>query len=443
MLRSCDVSVSEPVALSDQELLSAYIRGEEGAFDSLVAKYFRMVYSMAGRQTGDAHLAEEVAQSVFIILWRKAGRLSSRVSVCGWLLRTTRFVARDAIKMRQRRHESERKFEASLDGNSLTKTEGNTIESLLDEALLALPAAEQAGVMAHFFEGKSFKEVGEMLNISQDAAQKRVSRSVAKLRTFLMRRGVNVPVTALGGLLAARFAIEAKAQTLQSALQAAQAAIKGKVAAGNALALAERAARVLLWRSGAMLGMKLALAVLLIIGGAWATRELSSSAAASFQVSNPQVESLGKAWAQLVLRVASMRRNFSAVPAPDDPRYATYMADLDFTLKETARISSEFDRLLVPSRERTLMAEFLSVELGETLDLSAREKAALFSFIRNGLAQGATLGDAMKAMVKATPTEAAQIKAMLSRSQRRRFDETYSADGSCLFTFLAVAAPGK
>src|SRR5262245_31164248 len=93
--------------INDHQLLRAYSKGDEQAFEALVEKYFRMVYTVAARQTGDLHLAEEIAQSVFLILSRKARGFSARTSIAGWLLRTTRFVCLDAIKMRRRRIENE------------------------------------------------------------------------------------------------------------------------------------------------------------------------------------------------------------------------------------------------------------------------------------------------------------------------------------------------
>src|SRR5580658_5176138 len=219
--------------MNDWELVSAYVQGDDRAFEGLVAKYFRMVYSMAARQVDDPHLAEEVAQSVFIILSRKAGKLSSGVSVCGWLLQTTRFVSRDAVKMRQRRQQNEQ----------------------------ALPAVEQTGVLAHFYDGKNFREIGEMFDISEDGAQKRVSRSLAKLRAFMSKRGVKVSMTAVAGLLTAQFAGDAAAQSLPSA---------------SALSLADHVTRLLRWRSALGVSLKLALAAVLLLGGSWAWRQRSS-----------------------------------------------------------------------------------------------------------------------------------------------------------------------
>src|SRR5438045_8684352 len=101
--------------MNDYQLLCAYVQGDEQAFTTLVEKYFRMVYTVAARRTGDSHLAEEIAQSVFLIFSRKAHGLSSKSSIPGWLLQTTQFVCRDAIKMRIRRDQNERKLAVSLE----------------------------------------------------------------------------------------------------------------------------------------------------------------------------------------------------------------------------------------------------------------------------------------------------------------------------------------
>src|SRR5579859_894443 len=103
------------VVVDDHQLVTAYSHGDELAFETLVEKYFRMVFTVAARQTGDLHLAEEIVQSVFLILSRKAQGFSAKASIPGWLLRTTRFVCWDAIKMRRRREQHERKFAVNVE----------------------------------------------------------------------------------------------------------------------------------------------------------------------------------------------------------------------------------------------------------------------------------------------------------------------------------------
>jgi RNA polymerase sigma factor (sigma-70 family) len=401
-----------------------------------------MVHTIAMRQVADPHLAEEVAQSVFIIFSRKASQLSSRASVCGWLVQTARFVSRDAVKLRQRRQKNEQEFAASLEPSLPPTTARNTIEAMLDEALLELPAGEQAGVMAHFFEGRNFKEIGDMLAISEDGAQKRVSRSLAKLRAFLTRRGAKVPMTALAGLLTAQFARETAVQASPSALHGAQAAAQGKLAEGNALALANRAARLLGRRSAIGFSLKLALAGILVIGGARAWLEWSIPRRSTVQVSDPRIEALGQRWSVMVLRIASVKKEF-AQTSLNDPRFQTLLAQVNSFAEDAAPIRDELNVLLTPPHERDQVAEFLAAEVVATLKLDASERRAMFSLVRDRLARGATLTDAMKAMAGDIPAEADQIKALLSLDHRQSFDSIYGAEGSCLFVYLRIATAGK
>jgi len=422
--------------VNDHQLLSAYVQGDEQAFETLVEKYFRMVYTVAARQTGDSHLAEEIAQSVFLILSRKAGGLSSKTSIPGWLLRTTRFVCWDAIKMRRRREQNERKLAVNLEPQLETKPEPGTMELLLEEAIQALRPEEQAGIVARFFEGKDFQEIAAMFAITEHAARKRTSRCLAKLQTFMAKRRAEVSLQTLSGLLLAKAAQEATNQGWQSALQATQAVWKGKVAAANAVALADRTIRLLRWRFLGGLSLKIALPLLVICLGLWSVREWNRAVP-------ERIEKLGKAWGALDHRVAR-HRQFLMQTAPTAPNYlATVQEEVGAIGRESARITGELTPLLAPPNDRNHLAEFLTAELGETLSLDPSQKATLLSYIRNRLAQGATLKDGMKAVAETTPIEAAEIKAMLSPAQRKLFDQMYGADGVLLFSYAKAVALGR
>src|SRR5262245_46305497 len=149
--------------MNDWQLVSAYAQGDEQAFESLVRKYFPLVYSAAMRQLHDPHLAQDVAQAVFIIFARKALKLSRAVLLTGWFLRTTRFVARDLLKQMDRRTRREREATAlaQLEQASDWEPGWGQVAPLVDEALLALSAADQACVIGRFFEGRTLREIGE------------------------------------------------------------------------------------------------------------------------------------------------------------------------------------------------------------------------------------------------------------------------------------------
>ena len=94
--------------MDDRELLEAYARDRsEADFEELVRRHLPWVYSVALRHTGNPVLAEDVAQSVFVLLARKAAGLSSASILGGWLFKTTRFMANHALRAERRRKSRE------------------------------------------------------------------------------------------------------------------------------------------------------------------------------------------------------------------------------------------------------------------------------------------------------------------------------------------------
>src|SRR2546428_9701637 len=78
-----------PVEQPDRLPVAAYARrGSETGFRALVTRHVHLVYATALRQVGDAGLAEEITQNVFIVLARKAPRLAGSRTLAGWLHRT-------------------------------------------------------------------------------------------------------------------------------------------------------------------------------------------------------------------------------------------------------------------------------------------------------------------------------------------------------------------
>jgi len=179
-------------------------------------------YSAALRQVRDPHLAEEVTQTVFIRLARKAGTIHGGVILSGWLFRTTRFVASEVVRMEnRRRHREQKAMETVLESQS--DSPWVQIAPLLDEAMAGLSETDRNVMLLRFFEKKSLKEIGLALGMNDDAAQKRITRALEKLRSFLAQRGEVISASVLCGALSA------------SAVQAAPAALAASVTAAGML----------------------------------------------------------------------------------------------------------------------------------------------------------------------------------------------------------------
>ena len=179
--------------MDDMALLREYATGNsETAFETLVSRRVGFVYSMALRQTRDPHLAGEVTQAVFIILAQKAGRISGKTILAGWLFRTTRFAALAQMRAdaKRRRREQEANMQSEIQPTA-PDAFWEQMSPLLDEALATLGETDRQAVLLRFFENKSLAEVGRSLGTGEDTARKRVSRALDKLHRYFSKHGVS------------------------------------------------------------------------------------------------------------------------------------------------------------------------------------------------------------------------------------------------------------
>ena len=204
---------------SDLDLLRRFARDDsQDAFAEIVRRHLNLVYSAALRQVRSPQLAEEVAQSVFADLARvaatpssplNASNASSQTSLTPWFYAVTRRTAIDAIRKESRRQLREQiavemnKMNATAESGTGVSPVWTDIEAYLDDAMAALDETDRSAVLLRYFENKSLREVGEALGASEDAAQKRVSRAVERLREFFSKRNVTISASGLAVLISA------------------------------------------------------------------------------------------------------------------------------------------------------------------------------------------------------------------------------------------------
>lgn len=217
--------------LTDRELLRAYAdSGSEPAFAELVSRHIAFVYSAALRIVVDPHLAEDATQATFAALAGAARPLSRRPFISSWLHRTASNQAAKLVRgeMRRRAREQEAYLMQTLPADA--EREWKQIAPLLDFALNKLSEPDRAVLLLRYFDKKSAGEIGATLKLSQDTAQKRLSRALERLRRLLAGQGVSVSATTLAGLITAQ-AVGAVPVGLSASVSAAVLA-GGMVSAG-------------------------------------------------------------------------------------------------------------------------------------------------------------------------------------------------------------------
>ena len=217
---------------SDTELLREYVSSNsEAAFGEIVRRYADAVHSAALRQVGNPEQARDVAQSVFIDLARKAGALRSDTMLIGWLFRGVRLAALELMRKEQRRQQRERQAMDFHDPASESAGDWAAVRPVLDDAIGNLDEEDRNALLLRFFKNESLASVGATLGISEDAAQKRISRALGKLRESMVGRGIHTTAGALSGVLAAN-AVQAAPAGFAASMTAAALA-KTAVATGS------------------------------------------------------------------------------------------------------------------------------------------------------------------------------------------------------------------
>jgi RNA polymerase sigma factor (sigma-70 family) len=203
LFRGCDDGKQVISMESDSELLQRYATsGDESAFRTLVERHAAMVNGVALRRTEDRALAEEITQTVFAILARKASALG-RESLSGWLHHTAVLEARNVRRKAARYRNALQQFTHHMKTfQSSDNSEWKGIRPHLDEAISRLSRESRDLVVMRFYERKSIREIAGATGKSEEASRKNVERSLHKLNGYLKRRGVLTTEGALAAVLA-------------------------------------------------------------------------------------------------------------------------------------------------------------------------------------------------------------------------------------------------
>jgi len=274
-------------SLSDAELLRSYIQsGSRQAFGELVERHIALVHAAAMRQCGnDPHAAGDVTQVVFMLLARKAPRISPNSVLSGWLIRATCFAARSNRRAETRRKRHEARAAASraredatqvrdTHESNLDPSQGrdlwNRISPVIDELLANLPSSARDVLSLRFMEGNTYAQIGRRLGTTEEAARKRAERGLGALRAALARRGIHTCQEALEAALLLAVPIPVPAAL-------AQAVAAGAGQTPHQTLLLKGAIQIMAWTKAKIAVASVAAALFVGGGGVLAHRYVTSS----------------------------------------------------------------------------------------------------------------------------------------------------------------------
>ena len=160
------------------------MRSDAAEFRGVVERHQRMVFSLALRVTGEYGSAEEVAQDVFLELFRSAERLSSEDHVRFWLRKVTVHRATDAL--RRQAHRPEARAEEWMDDDAADGDGeagvGAVLEARLEELLGSLPEQMRVVVVLRYQEEMLPDEIGKLLGQPVATVKSNLQRGLKLLR---------------------------------------------------------------------------------------------------------------------------------------------------------------------------------------------------------------------------------------------------------------------
>ena len=169
------------------DLLIQARAGDQAAFAALVRRHQNMVFSVALHMLRSRPAAEDLAQDVFLELYRSLGKLESDAHVVSWLRRVASHRCIDEI--RRRSHRPEFPTDALPDAGHLPQTREVFVADRLEALVAGLPARARMVVVLRYQEEMDPTEIAEALDMPVNTVKSHLRRSIAALRERLTGRG--------------------------------------------------------------------------------------------------------------------------------------------------------------------------------------------------------------------------------------------------------------
>jgi RNA polymerase sigma-70 factor, ECF subfamily len=179
------------MAGGDEDLVACLMAGDDEALAELFDRHGGFVMGVARRVTGDLARAEEVLQDVISALWQHPERFEAdRGSLRAFLGVQARRRAIDAVRRDSRRQAREERSTCLEErvghcSSGLEDDSGDTVVESVRQAIARLPLEQRQAVEVAFWQGRTYREVAEVLGIPEGTAKSRLRLAQVKLAQWL------------------------------------------------------------------------------------------------------------------------------------------------------------------------------------------------------------------------------------------------------------------
>jgi len=178
----------------DVRLMGLVSRGDAAALEELIERHQTLVAGTVARMLGSNSDVEDIAQQVFIRVWKSAGRYVPRAKFTTWLLKITRNLVFNELRRAKRQAHTPIQIDQQSEEMPLRDEATQTPEALLlekelqsaiEQAITALPESQRLALVLRRYQDLSYEQIGQILNLSVPAVKSVLFRARTELRARL------------------------------------------------------------------------------------------------------------------------------------------------------------------------------------------------------------------------------------------------------------------
>ena len=180
----------------DVRLMRLVAGGDTSAFEKVIERHQALVAGTAARMLGSNSDVEDIAQQVFIRVWRSARRYVPRAKFTTWLLKITRNLVFNELRRAKRRAQVPLQSDPGVEEIPL-KDETNSapdaslleneLRQAIEEAIMQLPESQRMALVLRRYEQLSYEEIAGVLDLSVPAVKSVLFRARTELRSRLSK----------------------------------------------------------------------------------------------------------------------------------------------------------------------------------------------------------------------------------------------------------------